>query len=738
MLEVANYSDMPAENKCGLFCVLRCIGVAMSDRSHAAAAPGSAFRYRFGVFELDARSGELRRNGAKVRLQEQPFLVLRKLLESGGGLVTREELHGALWPADTFVDFDTSLNTAIKRLREALGDSADIPVFIETLPRRGYRFLAPVQVIKNGECAAVPAEEPGRAKPSRHFRLGLVIAGLLLAAAVGGLTVAVRSPAPMPRVSDAAQLTFDENTKGNLEARAGSIYFNEQRGGQVVLAKIPEAGGLPVILDSSNNGLYLADVSTDGKKLLVISPEDRVKGTSRLMLMDQVSGSLQDLTGIDCNDAAWAPDGKLIYAKDQNLFIANSDGSQPRKLLSAPGRIFYMRFSPDGTRLRFSVGKKITTESSLWEAHPDGSGLHEILTNLKDFPQKCCGAWSPDGRYYFFQTNQNGSSKIWVREERSSIWGRDPASPVQLTTVPPNYYMGVPSQNGKQLIVTAAQPRAELERYDSASRQFVPFLSGISAGDVETSRDGRSLVYVKYPEATLWRSKADGTEATQLTGTPLRAYLPHWSPDGKQVAFAGSRLGHPWNIFLIPSSGGPAEQITNGALADLDPTWSPDGTKLGFGQLRQVGNSQVNSIQIMDLATRRITSFRGSEGICCPRWSPDGRFILASNQDYTDLFLYEFASQKWTVIVKGLGPIGYMEWTNDGKDVVFDTFESEEPAFYRIRVSDLHLETIAKVGNLRRYYAEFGPWSGIAPDGSPLLVRDISNEEIYSLDLKLP
>src|SRR5580704_8709297 len=111
---------------------------------------GMSVRYRFGTFELDTRSAELRRNGVKLRLQEQPFLVLRTLLETAGVLVTREELQGALWPADTFVDFDTSLNTAIKRLREALGDSAAVPVFIETIPRRGYRFLAPVQVLPNG------------------------------------------------------------------------------------------------------------------------------------------------------------------------------------------------------------------------------------------------------------------------------------------------------------------------------------------------------------------------------------------------------------------------------------------------------------------------------------------------------------------------------------------------------------------------------------------------------------
>jgi cholera toxin transcriptional activator len=100
---------------------------------------------RFGVFELDLAAGELRKNGAKLRLQEQPFQVLVLLLERAGDVVTREELRQKLWPADTFVDFDHSLNTAVNKLREVLGDSASSPRYIETLARRGYRFIAPVQ-----------------------------------------------------------------------------------------------------------------------------------------------------------------------------------------------------------------------------------------------------------------------------------------------------------------------------------------------------------------------------------------------------------------------------------------------------------------------------------------------------------------------------------------------------------------------------------------------------------------
>jgi len=224
----------------------------------------------------------------------------------------------------------------------------------------------------------------------------------------------------------------------------------------------------------------------------------------------------------------------------------------------------------------------------------------------------------------------------------------------------------------------------------------------------------------------------------QLTGPTLRVALAHWSPDGKQIAFSGTRPGKPWNIFLIPARGGPAEQVTNGSISDLDPTWSPDGKTLAFGQIRMEGTQQIYSLQMLDLASRRQTSVEGTDGICCPRWSPDGRFLIATHAAYDDILLFEIATRKWTTLVKGLGAIGYLEWSSDSKSVMFDTSEVEVPAFYRVRIADAHLEEIAKIGEMRRYYGAFGPWAGVAPDGSPLLVRDISNEEIYSLDLLLP
>ena len=149
---------------------------------------------QFGIFEVDLRAGELRRNGARVRLQEQPFQVLSTLLERPGEVVTREELQSRLWPADTFVDFDHSLNAAVRRLRDALGDTAENPRFVETVARRGYRFLAPV----NGASQAPVTEiKTPPAHPARKWWIAGA-AALLLAGLGVGLFVGRRS-VPLPQ-----------------------------------------------------------------------------------------------------------------------------------------------------------------------------------------------------------------------------------------------------------------------------------------------------------------------------------------------------------------------------------------------------------------------------------------------------------------------------------------------------------------------------------------------------------
>ena len=167
---------------------------------------------RFGTYEVDLRSGELRKNGLKVRLTGQPFQILTILLERPGELVAREELQKRLWPGDTFVDFDSGLNAAVNRVREALGDSAENPRFVETLPRRGYRFIgqveAPPRANSTESQAAVKGQRNGNA--GRAWKIGIAAGSVILLAAFGLLvpTIARRFLRPsQPQLLEALPLT---------------------------------------------------------------------------------------------------------------------------------------------------------------------------------------------------------------------------------------------------------------------------------------------------------------------------------------------------------------------------------------------------------------------------------------------------------------------------------------------------------------------------------------------------
>src|SRR5271165_471131 len=221
---------------------------------------------RFGLFEADFKIGELRKNGLRIKVQDQPFQVLAMLLEKPGGIVTREELQRRLWPADTFVDFDHSLNSAIKKLREALGDQAENPRFIETLHRRGYRFVAPVEGHMDasepqsdgapGKASREAVEELVRRGAPRWVKIAGAVAALL---AVGGIVTRSVSTSPAPRVLNYTQLTKDGADKINVVS-IGSIrppivtdgsrlYFTElQRGASCVIGQVSVTGGETAII----------------------------------------------------------------------------------------------------------------------------------------------------------------------------------------------------------------------------------------------------------------------------------------------------------------------------------------------------------------------------------------------------------------------------------------------------------------------------------------------------------
>ena len=145
-----------------------------------------------------------------------------------------------------------------------------------------------------------------------------------------------------------------------------------------------------------------------------------------------------------------------------------------------------------------------------------------------------------------------------------------------------------------------------------------------------------------------------------------------------------------------------------------------------------------SSIQLLDINTRQLQTLTGSEGICCPRWSPDGGHLVAESVAGQKLMLFDVARQKWRELVTNVGTIGYMTWSPDSKYIGFDNFLTDDAGYMRVRVADGRLERITSFKKIRRFWSTWGPWTGLAPDASPLVVRDISTQEIYALDWEVP
>jgi Tol biopolymer transport system component len=438
---------------------------------------------------------------------------------------------------------------------------------------------------------------------------------------------------------------------------------------------------------------------------------------------------LGDLLG---HDGTWSLDGRqIVYANGSTLYLANSDGTESRKLVTVTGRPYWPRWSPDGSRLRFSVQDTKTKSVSLWEVSADSANPHPLLPGWNNPAGECCGNWTADGRYFVFQSTRNETTNVWAMREQAGLFRRANQEPVQLTIGPPDYYSPLPSKDGKKIFVVGEQRRGELARYDMRTQQWSVYLSGVSAEHLDFTRDGERVTYVTYPEYDLWQSRVDGSERRQLTYPPMQACLPRWSPDGKQIAFSARAPGKPWKTYLISAEGGAPQQLTAEERRELDPGWSPDGKTLVFGDI------DAKKIFLFDLSTRRISTLPGSEGLFSPRWSPDGRYILALPYGLMNkLLLFDFTTQKWAELSRQ--PAGHPGWSRDGKYAYFGSYSGNDPALFRVRVDDRKLERLASLKDFRQVNGAFGPFVCWAPDDSPLVLRDIGTQDIYALEWQTP
>jgi serine/threonine protein kinase/Tol biopolymer transport system component len=575
----------------------------------------------------------------------------------------------------------------------------------------------------------------GRSIPSaqRWRWLGFGVCALV---GLSALAFVMRPVLPPPRVVSSIQVTTDGQEKSGAATDGARLYFSE--GGQ--LFQVSTAGGEIVPIHQSVDDIFPVDISRDRSRLLVLNKSFVPEGNAAWTL-PVLGGAARRLGNVVATDASWSSDGeRLAYTSGDDLYIAKGDGSEPRRLVTSAGTASWPRWSPNGSQLRFTVNG--ANGSAIWEIAPDGSGLHPLLTGWNTPPAECCGSWTPDGRYFVFQSSRGGVADIWAMREAGSLFQRVNHSPVQLTSGPTSTFAPLPSTDGNQIFVRTIQPRGQLVRFDAKSGEFRPLFPGAPPGiqgtGVDFSRDGKWIAYMSYPDGSLWRSRPDGSERSQLTYPPLLAYMPRWSPDGSQIAFMGQMPGKPWQLYIVSAQGGSAQQLVPDQRDQADPSWSPDGSSLAFGgqAVSEKDAANVNAIRLLDLRTRKVTVIPGSEGLWSPRWSPAGDRLAAMSNDGTDLFVYSFSTRAWTKLAKA--SIGYPTWSHKGDSIFFLNHLPGGDQVFRVPVTSHKAEEVVDLKNFHAAPFLIGYWFGLAPDDSPLLIQDAGIGDFHALNLTLP
>ena len=593
--------------------------------------------------------------------------------------------------------------------------------------------------------AALPVATARRKIPPAYIALAAVLAIALLAVIV---FFAPRNPLPPPRVLSATQITRDNLPKQWLVTDGPRLYFQETINEREVLSEVSAGGGDINHIPTPFPNTLMQDVSPLRSEVLVGSSsgeEGFLSGFEAPQWIVPVpAGSPRRLAEVVAWASAWSRDGQqLAFSRGRDLYLARWDGTQPRKLISMAGGCGSLQFSPDGERLRFSAGDADSASSRLWEIGIDGKGLHQLLPQkFHEDPGECCGRWNADGSYFYFVAQRNGRSDIWGLREKAGLLQRTASDPQPVTAGPLSYFSPTPALAGNRLFVIGEQPRAQLQHFDSKSGQFFPFFDGISSGELDFSRDGKWVTYVSYPDSLLWRSRSDGTDKIQLTSLPARAAMPRWSPDGRQIVYTCMPLSKAPAACIVSRDGGAIQEIQPPASTyPDDPQWSPDGKSLIIAIYPPgiFGKPDDFFTVRYDLHSKTFTTIPGSEQTVGPRWSPDGRYISFFTADAKKERLLEVSTGKWSDLATGTA-LNFPNWSLDSKYAYFEDIGSDGPEIDRVAIATHKKERVALLKGVARVSMpdSNSPWNGIAPDGSPLIMRDVGSREIYSLELQLP
>jgi DNA-binding winged helix-turn-helix (wHTH) protein/WD40 repeat protein len=611
---------------------------------------------RFGEFEADLRVGEVRKAGSRVKLQDQPFKVLQILLEKRGQLVSREELQSRIWPEDNYGDFDHAVNVAVGKLRTALGDSAENPVFIETVPRRGYRFVAAVEgppVLPPPARTPVEADPDAGSRSPNNFRTGRLLSASLAVIACAALVAAgvwlgrrsVRS-----RPAEIQRLTINHGTIHSARFAPDGrnvIYAASWEGAPVEVfstdLKFPGSRSLGL------TGTDLLAVSSLGQ-MAVLQPAQPEFMTGMIGTLGQVplAGGTPRQVAERVEWADWSSDGKTLAVVDNVAGKARLESPLGHLLYQTSGRISHVRVSPNGREIAF-LDHPTSDDDEGGVSVVDLEGRKTVLSTGWESEQGL--AWSAKGNEVWFSATRAGLQR--------QIYAVDLSGHLRLAF---RALGGVTLQDiapDARVLMTHDEQRAGIrgEAREETKEKELSWQDWSLPVDI--SRDGKTLLFDEQGEQT----GPNYTVAIRdLTGSPPVALgegmAGDLSPDGKWAAASVSYT----QLVLLPTGAGSVRRIERDDIEQYghEIHWFPDGKQILFAGNRP-GRAARCFVQSIDGGKPRPVT---PEGISDCRISPDGKLISASSEKMSDVQLYPVGGGAPRPI-PGLQPGESVAWTSD-------------------------------------------------------------------------
>ena len=613
---------------------------------------------RFGPFELNLQTGELRKYGTRVRVPEQSLKVLLRLIERPGELVSREDLRQRLWTADTFVNFDHGLNLAVLRLRQALGDAAESPRYVETLPRKGYRFigklepvvqeLPPIDVSVNGH---VPAPKPSSAAEHKtvskvpHWGWTVLAAGIVVA--VIGWSWSQRRVHPAPVFS--------------------AVPLTSYVGRQLCASFAPDGERIAFSWDGEkqdNPNIYVKQIGVERLLRLTVdpmpdlspawSPDGRTIAFLRLSSPEKLEIWLTSSLGggserrlaelavpysgyLDRRLLAWSPDGKWLVVSDERrndassgLFLLSvSTGSKRRLTLPPPMEDdLDPAFSSDMRRLAFVRRSGVAGDLYVLELTTDLHSRGEPRRLTFDRGSIGSPVWMPNGTLLFTRYLRPGSPNLW------SITLSNPQRLEALPIEAENASFVAVSPKGNRIVYTRELHNTNIwaadlcrnPRPNTAAWTLRPLIrSSRDADDPAFSPDGGRIAFQSSSSGwgEVWVADRDGSHPHQLTDLRSSAAgFPRWSPDGRTMVFHTRQRSY-GTLFLLDVPTAQPKPLTYKAVNGFQPSWSRDGKWIYFAS-RRSGDLQIWKIPPEGGTPLQLTK----NGGWYPLESLDGRYLF--------------------------------------------------------------------------------------------------------------